>query len=67
MLTCNENDISSVISFLLADSTHFTFKTKLPEVKTANEFAFYIRKKVRFYTQSLNILCNNDIIIHQRQ
>ena len=42
--TCNWNDITTVISFWLADSTHFKFK-KL-KVKTAEEFAFNIKKTV---------------------
>ena len=39
-------------------------KTK-KKVKTAEEFAFCINKKVRFYRQNLHILFNNDIIIHR--
>ena len=34
--------------FWLDDSTHFTFKTRNQKVKTAEKFAFYIRKKYNF-------------------
>ena len=42
--TCNWNDTTSVISFCLADSTHFKFKIKKLEVKRAVEFALILEK-----------------------
>ena len=66
--TCNWNDIASLIFSWLTDSTHFTFNIKKKLiVKTADEFAFYIRKKVQFYRRNLHTLCEYGVIIHQKQ
>ena len=64
---CNWNGFTSVIFFWLADYTQFTFKVKRTKSKNSGRTCLYIRKKVKFYSQNLHILCYNDVIIHQKQ
>ena len=61
---CNWNGFTSVIFFWLADYTQFTFKVKRTKSKNSGRTCLYIRKKVKFYSQNLHILCYNDVIIH---
>ena len=54
----NWNDINLVIYFWQTGSTHFTLKSKKLKVKTAEEFAFLIRKNDNF-TDEICIFCVN--------
>ena len=65
ILKCNLNKITSVIQFLLTDSTHLTFKTN--ETASKNSRFFFLYQKTLFYRLNMHTLCDYGVILHQKQ